>query len=799
MPLVIKSYTDRVTGLTRWSIRLLLMITLAAAIIPINPSMPGSGLDPSWVYGIGEAVARKLVFGTDLIFTFGPYASIYSFAYHPATYRYVLFASIWMASCFYLLFAYLLANRSLLLNLIVLTFLACVEGARDATLLLYPLLLSLFAYRLTLPIDDPERIEIGKRFSQNLIVFLLFSCLGLLPLIKGSILILAIAIGCLCSLRFYLANQMRLMIFAISGIVVSLVVFWIIADQPINGLPNYFANMFAIASGYTEAMSSKGKSAQISIYLISCALTASAIFLTTSLTWRDRLYLVSAFGLFLFLSFKAGFVRHDFHATIAGSAIFLAGVTLCMAIKGHWRWPALAVCAIAWFAICSAYYPITPSGAFTHACNSLAKFANGLWTASQQTRNFPADFEAARNRLRQQRSIPSMRGSSDIYSFDQSYLLASDNKWSPRPVFQSYSAYTPKLAEMNRRHLLGPASPDNIVFSMQPIDNRYPSSEDGPSWPTLMGLYKPVRYQDGYVYLGKRSGRADIPSLEPIAAGEHDIGETVSMPDSPFPVYAQIQMRRTFLGVIAGIFFKPEPIRMTVTLLDGSTRNYRLIPGIGEAGFVLSPLVENTSDFLLSFGSWKYLENKKVISIRLTPQSRRSVSWAGYKLKLDAVVGLQPTDISSLSSVAKPVQITNDGRSLKAAACFGVVDYINGAPPTRAVASSSTILSIEGWLAESRDNPGGSFVVTLTDEMGATYAAPLNRYKRPDVAAYLKSSALKNSGYRAFVDIDGFHGNINIGLARKTAGVWVACTQFHYPIIIKQSLNFHTRNSLPDR
>ena len=376
-------------------------------------------------------------------------------------------------------------------------------------------------------------------------------------------------------------------------------------------------------------------------------------------------------------------------------------------------------------------------------------------------------------------------GTTDIYPFDQSYLLASDNKWSPRPVFQSYSAYTPKLADMNRLHLVGPASPDNIVFSVQPIDQRLPPLDDGLSWPVLMGLYKPVRYQDGYVYLEKRGGSARTPDVKSMLERDYSMGETVTIPDTRHPVFAKIRMKRTFTGHVLNILIKPEELRITVNFLDGSSRDYRFIPGMGEAGFVLSPLIENTSDFLLSYGSWKFLENKRVTSIKIWTASNHSSSWTGYQLTLGELVGQESTDISSLGTVVAPVKISDDGQPLKETSCFGSIDSINGSPPAEHAISYSPILSIQGWIAESQNKPGDdSFSATLTTGSGSIYTAPLKRYKRPDLAAYFRSDALANSGYQTFIDIDGLGSDISVGLARKVDGSWVACTPYHHPMTL---------------
>ena len=64
---------------------LVALVLTCLAFIPFSPWMPRAGLDPSWCYAINEAVERGLVFGRDMIFTFGPMGSVYSTAYGPGT------------------------------------------------------------------------------------------------------------------------------------------------------------------------------------------------------------------------------------------------------------------------------------------------------------------------------------------------------------------------------------------------------------------------------------------------------------------------------------------------------------------------------------------------------------------------------------------------------------------------------------------------------------------------------------------------------------------------------------------
>ena len=68
-----------------WVLQALLLVTAVCALVPFAPLMPGQSLDDSWVYGINQAVAQGLAIGRDIVFTVGPYASIYTGGYHPGT------------------------------------------------------------------------------------------------------------------------------------------------------------------------------------------------------------------------------------------------------------------------------------------------------------------------------------------------------------------------------------------------------------------------------------------------------------------------------------------------------------------------------------------------------------------------------------------------------------------------------------------------------------------------------------------------------------------------------------------
>ena len=80
--------------------------------ILLDPAMPALELGASWAYSFNQAVAQRMTFGHDIIFTFGPYASVYTYAYHPATVWRMLLGSLLLDVCYACCFAWLVRSAA---------------------------------------------------------------------------------------------------------------------------------------------------------------------------------------------------------------------------------------------------------------------------------------------------------------------------------------------------------------------------------------------------------------------------------------------------------------------------------------------------------------------------------------------------------------------------------------------------------------------------------------------------------------------------------------------------------------
>lgn len=759
----------------------LLLITSIALFVPFSPRMPAAGLDPSWVFGINQALSQGLSFGKEMIFTYGPYASIYTKSYHPSTDLLMISGGLYLALSFWLYLVLLMKGVQWIWVLVFCVILAGLMQFPDALFFSLPLLVGLVTFKI---IDHGSLI---KSKLAPFFVVLIFSPFGLLPLIKGSMLIMCGAIAALCAV-FFIANRQKLLaILCLCSPIVSMLLFWIASGQSVAVLPSYFVSMAAIASGYTEAMAVDGNVMEVILYIIASAFLLIAIATQKQITITSKVFLLCTFFVFLFLSFKAGFVRHDAHAIVSGTSILLAAFLLPFIANSRIILPALLFTLVTWSYIDSNYLQTSTAIFFNNVESTYSTSWYGIKNRIENKNWLKTGFDTAVNTLRTQASFPVFSGTTDIYSYNQSYLISSGNHWSPRPVLQSYSSYTPALAEADREHLLGLQAPDNIIFAVEPIDGRLPSIEDGASWPILITNYQPSRLTNEFLFLRKRDSFGEIAKPLKLASEQHTFGESVNLPHSNEPIFAQIEIKPTILGRLANIFFKPSQLRILLELNNGTKKQFRIISGMIKSDFLISPLIENTTEFGMLYGKNYFLNEKLVKSITIAPGIARSILWNNeYTIAFSQIETKSPNDLSKLYKFDSFNEKLSGTKVITAEKCEGSMDVVNGTSPLPAKLTVSGLLKVNGWLAASVEKallPEAVYVV-LTDAKGKHQYLNTHATQRPDVGAYFKKTELNNSGYTTMADISGLEGEYTLGLAIKYSNKLKICPQFNTPSTI---------------
>jgi hypothetical protein len=593
--------------------RVIVAVALLASfifVLPLGPRMPSTGLDPSWCYALNEAVAHHLVFGKDLIFTFGPLGSVYTEMYHPATDGIMLTGSFLLALALCFGFV-LLATPNRLLLLAFLPLVIVESRIRDAVCMAVPLVLLLAAFSESASRSESRPWRVGMLLT-------IAAAVGILPLVKGSFAGLSVVMLLLGAVLLARANKVLVAIglCAVSG--AALVVGWVATGQPILALPNFFLAQGPIVSGYTEAMSIHGPFASVVFWAIPAGLCL-LMFMVSFWTKRRWDCAIAAFGLalFLFVSFKAGYVRQDGHPRITVAALLFVALALSMLSRPLVAALIAVSVLIGWFSVENQIGSFRPRDMVEAVRDSVRSSAAGL-----SLRTNPGlllrMFEDAKEHIREEIQIPKISGTVDVYPTELSVVFANDLKWAGRPVPQSYSAYEPALDRANRDHLLGTGAPEHVLFAVAPIDNRLAALEDSGSWPVLISNYRLTDSMHDFLDLERRVELHDSKFV-PLSAIEARTNALIDVPPGGQIIWLKVELRPTLMGRAAMVLFKLPQVYIDLFLDDGQVVRKRFIPSMALDGFVLSPYVSNTGDFakLMSGESLPRVKRISIIAPRV--------------------------------------------------------------------------------------------------------------------------------------------------------------------------------------
>lgn len=726
-------------------------------MLPLAPRQPASGLDPSWAYAVNEAVARHLVFGRDLIFTFGPFGSVYTQFYHPATDAIMLAGSALLATGLCIGFALLVVPRRPYL-LWFLPFVVAVSHSPDAVFMTLPFLMLLNAYRLA---EEPQ--VLATRGRQLLLVWLACA-LGILPLIKGSFSGVVALLGILSVVILMISRRTYLAIALVLAMSITMCAAWIWAGQPLFALPQFFIAQLPIISGYAEGMSTHGPDVALRWWALA-AFACMIAFYIADARRRGIAGYVAAGGmaLYVFITFKAGFVRADGHAAIAVGTLLFIALAMAATLRPAVALFLAATVLVGWYGTESSTEDIGLHSVGGFVTNVYDRTISGIQIRLSDG-VLDANFRKANEAIRKERPLGKIYGSVDIYPTELSPIFAFDLKWSGRPVPQSYSAYTPGLDHIDAQHLLSKSAPDNIFFTIEPVDYRLPSLEDSGSWPIFLTDYQIVGREHGMIHLVKMSN--DEPRVSKLGDVEGTLNSSIAVPEAPGPVIASIEIRKTLLGKAALAAFKLPQLFIELTLDTGEVVRNRYVAPMGQSGFIVSPYVGSDQEFIrLAAGD---LIAKQVRSIRIVApeigmwEKDIRVSFSTFKLAPQPVAF--DTAITKLG--APPPSLAQSG-SAPPAQCS--VDFANGvhvAGHQGDYMASAGSFDISGWAAPSASNGIGpdEIWIALTAANGSKrfYKVPI--IARPDVSAAFGHSNMKNTGFETSVDTSGLAGHQELSI-----------------------------------
>jgi DNA-binding beta-propeller fold protein YncE len=220
-----------------------------------------------------------------------------------------------------------------------------------------------------------------------------------------------------------------------------------------------------------------------------------------------------------------------------------------------------------------------------------------------------------------------MHGSADVYPVSQTLAMPPGLTCRPRPIFQSYSAYTPRLAEINAAHLRSDRAADHILFDVWTIDGRFAAQDDSLSWPELLTRYDTTGMAGKYILMEKSVTPRQY-QLTPISETMAGFDQAIDVPSmTGGPIWVTIDIRPSFWGNVMAMLYRPPRVSLTLFTRSGQAHGGRLLPADARAGFLLSPVIENGQSFLaLASTNWQQeLAGLEVTSARVSSGDQRKV------------------------------------------------------------------------------------------------------------------------------------------------------------------------------
>ena len=515
------AFVERLPSWVRWTG---LLAVLLAATWPLGSAVPQAGLDSSWKIGLALAFSRGLVFGRDIIFTYGP-LGFTTFPLRTSTGEYLValaVATLVQVGLLVTLLACLRRTVRLPLAVLATFVLASLLGVTRSD----PLLAVAFgAVVLTLTASPEGADEAAATLAIG--GGALAALAMLVKLNDGTATVLVIGIGLAGT-----ARRRSALTHAAASFVVALVALWLLVGQPLGALPGYFDGAYQVVRGYVDAMDkNEVLGAKGVLDAGACArLGRGARRWRMGLDgWSGR---ASAGGARVR---PAGAVLHgvprDVHAR-GRRAGRRAGPA--RRSRGHdprrarGRAAGLAAAAVLWSAT-FLFYKSTPVSTLW-PLSRVDAMATQIWqsvtpaptAAIKRVDALPASVLAA------------VRGHCvTVEANEIAVVWAYGLRWCPLPALQSYNAYTPRLDHLDAAAYASTNhGPDRVLRQLaEATDGRNPKWESPAAMLSLLCHFREVARGTRWQALARVPDRCG--PLEPFATLRAGLGQTVAVPPAP--------------------------------------------------------------------------------------------------------------------------------------------------------------------------------------------------------------------------------------------------------------------------
>jgi hypothetical protein len=734
---------------------LILIFFLFLLFPPLFYEWPEPGLDNSWNIAIQLAFKDHLVFGRDIVYTYGPLGILnYRLPISVSKFVYLFFDGYFLATLFFALRS--IFKKHFSYGLAAFIFLCIMANQYGA---MFQWFSFFFFFYLFSFLEEPRRIGhlIQAAFLSILLLYF-----------KASLGVTATAIF-LISVTYILIRRKWTGILFAAVLLAYFLFIWLGALLLHVELKGYILGSLQLIDGYNDAMARATEPEYLiflytSVFIILIFLVRTGWLLLVSFRRKellknaDQLFIHVITGMAIFILFKSAFVRSDSHAYIFIKNIpSLAAFTFLYNPSGF-RTRVAAVCC--WIMLALSFWAVN---AMPQSYQPYLRILKGSFLPYKaremavyfrQVGSYDSARAASDSLALRDNEYKAIIGNHtvDILPTEVSTLYFKGLHYDPRPLIQSYAAYTEYLDSIDAQKYRSPGAPDYLLFSIATIDGRVPFFDESRTNLAILERYYIVGQLKDDLVLKKKEKPEDLQPLVTDTTFAR-LGEEMPIAKSPNLQFSRIFVEYNLWGRLRRLFYQPPYLKISLTLDDGKVRSFRAIVPVLADGVILNKFLESEDEIQSLMQSGGRL-NTNVTSIRIDPDPtdggfipriKMVNTYFSFPKKTTAELREDSLGMASLARMLdkyKPVLLdtTLYQRDTFRLAMGNVLNH-------------AQLLKIrDGWAFREKYDNDHIIIKALLRSEGKVYQLATDNQLRPDLPAVFNRSDLINMGFSATVN-----------------------------------------------
>jgi hypothetical protein len=180
----------------------------------------------------------------------------------------------------------------------------------------------------------------------------------------------------------------------------------------------------------------------------------------------------------------------------------------------------------------------------------------------------------------------------DILTCETSHVYFESLNYLPRPVFQSYSAYTQKLGMLNLQKYKQGIDPKYVLVKLDTIDTRFPLGDEPALFAFLLTNFDLTEVDGEFALLQRRPNPLNH-RMQEIKSAELKFGQSIQLPGDRAIYLLSAEINLSFLGHVMKNLFQAPMLFMT----NNDQKTFRMIRDLWRSPVIVSPAVYSVSDF----------------------------------------------------------------------------------------------------------------------------------------------------------------------------------------------------------